>query len=120
MPAIACNAAAAEEAEDGQLPGSSSEAEATGEAVPVLAAAQATNSSKDGRWVKNKISLERACTCTVANSQPFLCRLLWLDRQSLLHALKAKHICRALPLRFICMGAPMRSCLHCVHLIPSR
>ena len=117
MLAIACNAAAAEEAEDGQLPGSSSEAEAIGEAVPLLAAVQASSSSSNGRWVRERISLERACNCTRVLSQPFICRL-WLGRQSLLRALKAKQSnCRALPLWVLCVSGTNEelSPLHAPH-----
>ena len=52
MLAAARVAAAAEEAEDGQLPGSSSEAEVTEGAASVLAASQALNGSNIGRLVK--------------------------------------------------------------------
>ena len=63
MLAIAFDAAAAEETEDGQLPGSSSEAEALGGAVPVLAASQASDGSNNGRWVIQCATLEGYCLC---------------------------------------------------------
>ena len=118
MLAIACNAAAAEEAEDGQLPGSSSEAEAIGEAVPVLAAAQASSSSSNGRWVRERVHLERACNCTRILSQPFICRL-WLGRHSLLRALKAKQL-QSTPLRVLCVSGTNEELppLHAAHHPP--
>ena len=89
MLAIACDAAAAEEAEGGQLPGNSSEAEVSGGAAPISAAAQASNDSKNGRWVKQSPNPE---ILPALLSQPVTCRALWLCRQSLLHALRSERL----------------------------
>ena len=60
---IAFDAAAAEEAEDGQLPGTSSEAEVIGGAAPVSATSQASDGSNNGRWVIQCATLEGCCLC---------------------------------------------------------